>query len=815
VSGFDRPRWERRDWLALAVYLVLAHLVFLPALRPGVFLYGRDTTAHDYGLLYYNWRMILDRGVVALWNPYLFCGIPSLGTLAFCPFYPLGWLFALVAFPLAFTYQYLLNDWLAGLWTYWAGRWMGLRRSAAFFAGAVFLASGHLVTLAHAGHLQKFAAIAWLPFVFGCATAAMKTGRLRYWVGCGVGVALQLLASHMQIAYYTVLFLVPWTIWSALGARGQRQEARGKRPEARGQRREVRGERQEVRGERREGREILFALGGLVLAAVVAVGLSAAQTLPLLETTPLSNRGGGVAFDVAAETSYPPLEFLEYLLPSFLGDSTGASPAYWGRWGSERIVTDYMGLLPLILFFYALAAGRGRDRWFWLGVVLLTALLAAGRYTPVFRWAFRWLPGLNRFRSPGTIMVFIAWPVAITAGLGLECFAQRAGGRERRRAYFFILAVAAVGCAGAAFLLSGPAEGSPLLRSFGLVAEAPKGPSPAATLYSSLRRSLLFSALSCGALALLAAGAGFAGKGRKIPWALSFSALIGLAFLDPRLHETRYIRALDVRPFHLYLFHHWSDPILRALPRPVRGIETGNELSNRMMTRGIASLHGYHPVHLQEYVDLLNLYAADHPKLGRLVFEQFILAPPDHPPGFEYYKRAQEKGQVLWLRRPPILYAYFPNEVKVLNGRREVLSAMGERGFDPYRCSYGLDKRLAYKSDGRSTASARVVAYSPGRVEIEVSATGERPMVVAEPAAPGWKFVLDGGKKLPTFTANYAFRATRVPAGVHKVALVYRPFSFRLGLYLTLCALAVLLGAWAAVLGRSRRLFVAGDNKVD
>jgi len=226
-----RSRWAGRDWLILLAYLALAHLIFYPALRPGVFLYGRDTTAHDYGLLLYNWSQILDHGQLALWNPHLFCGIPSLGTFAFCPFYPLTWLFAAMPFALAFTYQYVLNDWLAGLWTYWAARWMGLQRLGAFFAGMVFMVSGHVVTLAHAGHLQKLAAIAWIPFVLGCATAAVKqrhstasfgpqvsghksqVSGFKYWVACGVGLAAQLLAAHVQIAYYTILFLVLWTLW--------------------------------------------------------------------------------------------------------------------------------------------------------------------------------------------------------------------------------------------------------------------------------------------------------------------------------------------------------------------------------------------------------------------------------------------------------------------------------------------------------------------------------------------------------------------------------------------------------------------------
>jgi hypothetical protein len=357
----DTPRWEKLDWLILLGYLALAHIVFYPifqighlsaahqipylALRTDVFLYGRDTVAHDYSLLLYNWSQIVRDGRLGLWNPYLFCGLPSLGTFASCPFYPTTWLFAVLPTAPAFNYQYILNCWLAGLWTYWAARWMGLRRPAAFFAGLVFMVSGHFVTLTHAGHLQKFAAIAWLPLAFAGATAAMKERRWGGWIVCGVALAAQLLASHLQIAYYTILFLVPWIFWLAIKRVGQVENppfSQANSP------RHI---------------SILFGVGGLALALLVAGGLSAAQMLPAIETMPLTNRGTEINFKEVTETSYPPFEFGEYVLPSFLGDNAFGSKGYWGEWG-ERIVTDYMGLLPIVLLVFALVVSRDRDRWF-------------------------------------------------------------------------------------------------------------------------------------------------------------------------------------------------------------------------------------------------------------------------------------------------------------------------------------------------------------------------------------------------------------------------------------------------------------------
>lgn len=821
-----------RDWLAALSYLALAHVVFYPVLESGVFLYGTDTVFHDYPLLFVHWSHLLNRGEIPLWNPYLFCGLPSLGTFAFCPFYPTMWLFAVLPMPVAFSYQYILNDFLAGLWTYWAARWMGLRRAGAFFAGLVFLVSGHLVTLAHAGHLQKFAAIAWAPFVLGCATAAMRSGRWGYWVACGVGLALQLLASHVQIAYYTLLCLVPWTLWLALFGRrevgsgrreagGGSQDARGGWPGAGREGQEAGSESRMARGRNEEseaGRENIsaatvnqeskiqypkskmatFGVAGLGLALLFGFALSAAQILPAIETTPISNRGGGVPFATAAETSYPPFEFIEFVLPGFLGDNAvGGGHVYRGQWGTERIVTDYMGLVPMLLFFFGLAASRDRNRWFWLGVIVVAAFLAAGRFTPVYEFAYEWLPGLNRFRSPATILVFMTWSAAIVAARGLEAFVERVRDDEGRWGYLLVLLFAVPAFGICALLLAAPELDWPVLRSLDLPLVR-KPQSSAATVFASLQRTTLFAALACAALAVLAATETRWLRDRTVPRVLALGALFVLAFVDPRAHESRYIKAAAVRPFQLFLLDHWSDSVTKKLPPPVRGIETGNERSNRMIARGIATLHGYHPVHLQAYLDLLDLYAQNHAQLGRLVFEQFVLTPEKHSPGPEYRRVAADRGAVLWLREPPPLYAYFPDEVEAVADRETLLSRMAADDFHPYRRSLTLDPALAWSANETSTATARVITHTPNRIELAVAASAERLLVVAELTAPGWECILDSGRRIRLSTVNYAFRAMRVPSGNHRITLAYRPFSFRLGLYLTLVAVLLLIGLLVA-----------------
>jgi uncharacterized membrane protein YfhO len=78
-------------------------------------------------------------------------------------------------------------------------------------------------------------------------------------------------------------------------------------------------------------------------------------------------------------------------------------------------------------------------------------------------------------------------------------------------------------------------------------------------------------------------------------------------------------------------------------------------------------------------------------------------------------------------------------------------------------------------------------------------------LVLADTHYPGWNATTDGlaSEILP---ANHAFRAVQLSKGQHTVVFEYAPVSFRLGLWLTIGAMAawlvVISGCWA--LGRGR-----------
>lgn len=114
-------------------------------------------------------------------------------------------------------------------------------------------------------------------------------------------------------------------------------------------------------------------------------------------------------------------------------------------------------------------------------------------------------------------------------------------------------------------------------------------------------------------------------------------------------------------------------------------------------------------------------------------------------------------------------------------------------GFDP-RAEVALEGAPSGAGDTPGPAG-EVLAILPGDDRVDVSLLAARPawLVLADTFAPGWEATLDGGdQQLSILRANAAFRAVRVPAGRHEVAMRYRAPGGAAGRWLALLAGGIL-----------------------
>lgn len=150
----------------------------------------------------------------------------------------------------------------------------------------------------------------------------------------------------------------------------------------------------------------------------------------------------GLALDYATAWSYGRAESWNLLIPDFMGGDSGRAftrdgkvaealkpyglegiaeqlPAYWGQQPYTAGPT-YLGAAALFLALLGLLLASGRNKWWIAAVSLLTLLLAWGHNFMGFtEFAFKYLPGYNKFRTVSMALVVVEWTVPLLAALAL------------------------------------------------------------------------------------------------------------------------------------------------------------------------------------------------------------------------------------------------------------------------------------------------------------------------------------------------------------------------------------------------------------
>lgn len=190
----------------------------------------------------------------------------------------------------------------------------------------------------------------------------------------------------------------------------------------------------------RPARYLADRLPVLATMSITGAVLLVAPALLTMQFAGLSNRPN-VVLERALEASLYPANLATLVVPNIFGSHQ------FPPWGpnyetvpevapvDESFNYLLVGALPVVLLLLWLGiAGGGlwrRGRRLVSAVLLIALLYALGRYTPLFRFAFDWMPGVNLFRRPvDGVFVFLA-AFAVLAGHLLSDYIRE--GLPRRR----------------------------------------------------------------------------------------------------------------------------------------------------------------------------------------------------------------------------------------------------------------------------------------------------------------------------------------------------------------------------------------------
>jgi len=806
-------RFARREsWLAVLALLLLLVLLYPEPIFQGAVYSSPDARNADAFDLVGD--VALAAGDYPLWNPYLFCGMPTFGSMAYVPFlYPPAEVFTFLQNevglpPLTWLLAHLL---LGGLGMYHLlGRWR-LPPGARTVGVVAWLMFPKVVAWAVYGHGSKLGAAMYLPWIVALTLDVMDGRGRRRAAVLGLLLGVQILRGHIQITYYTLLVVglvavARW--WSALAAR-----------------------------RRGEGSLPWSRTGLLAVALAIAFLVGAVLLAPVHEYAGLSVRGaaesGGAGYDYATGWSLSPRELGTLLLPSAAGFGRGT---YQGM----MPFTDYPNYFGLLMLALVAAAAGTRPLWRtrWLFAVGGLALLVSfGRFFPVlYGPLYALLPYFNKFRIPSMALALTAFAAAVLAALGAARLAgdpdgappSRTGWRRHLPKGLAICAVLAlIGAAGVG-------RGIFAAQLKGLAAAAGK-PAPSAQALSAAWDLGAADLLRIG-LVLAAAAAALAAAGRSVflrrllPWALALLLALDLAGVDRLItHPERGLRvALPesgrlvpagpmVRPYAPAGEDLGSGPDYEALAG-LAGHERVWPLGalggdNGFMVAGVRSLGGYHPAKPALYETVRALIYDPTRPAGHLVswLGGAVVAAPSPLPGTILPALADlgvaldpdplhAGGMILYRNASALPRARLTDAWRPAAGTPEEFLERLRRDGPPADGAVELDRRPDPLPQAGIEALPPVRYLEDGLDAVTLSVSTPRPalLVLADLNLPGWRVAVDG-RPAELLRADHLLRAVALDAGDHEVRFAYRDPAVLVGFRLSLLGLIlalVLLMPW-------------------
>ena len=557
AASSSRSAWPA--WLVPALLIALPFVWFWRGTTGQVLLADGDTLSIFFPMR----RMFAEQvaaGVLPLWNPRVFSGIPFFAAMQTSMLYPPTWLF-LVLPPLA-AMNLLVIGHVGGLAlaVYGYVRTIGCTRPAAAFGGSALAFGGFI--FGHIGSLPVLQGMVWMPVLL------MALERLRHRIGLrgvllgAASIALALLTGHPQMPAYTLMVGTLYVAFFALG------------------------DRPPVGRLRYVGAAALAALGGVAFAAV--------QLVPGAELAAQSARPG-LTYDDFVSFALPARQLPMLLFPFLFGGLRGVP--YWGQWLQPEL-TSYPGIVPLMLAAAAFGGIRGEPLIrFWLLLALWSLLLALGGSLPLARLMYH-VPVYNLFRAQVRNLATFDLAVVVLAALVLD----RLPARRWRKA----LAMSAVAMLALVLAIAGIAVSAGAALWGDLAGESGNGP-----LHAALRASLsIGSAAVTVPVATAFAGAALAcallaGRARRWPIAglAAVAALeLGVQAGWLRLPLPRPDRVLEAPAYARFLA---TVAPGEAVARSVFAVPGGvRALTLLPASWGVPMVNGYDSMPLARYTEL-------------------------------------------------------------------------------------------------------------------------------------------------------------------------------------------------------------------
>jgi len=484
----------------------------------------------------------------------------------------------------------------------------------------------------------------------------------------------------------------------------------------------------------------MIAAGGALLLVPILLTLQFAQ---------LSNRATEPLYDALRASLYP-----ANLATVAVANIFGTHASYWGPGAAtlaEVALTDdaenylFFGAVPTLLLIWMGIAGGSAwrpGRRLMSATLAIACLFMLGRYTPLYEFAFRFVPGIDLFRRPTDASFLFGIALAILIGHCVTDYV-REGLPPLRPLYTAIGVLPFVAVVGWAIAFSAR-------TGHALESAREAGLSVAILLVAGL---ILLGAPGRASRLAAAALVTLLAVGELLWWntasRLNARHWSNYAVLEtPTGSEAAAVAFIDAT---IAADHRRGD-----YPR-VEVLGLGGPWQNLAMVRGWEATNGYNPLRIGPYDRLV----APSEQSWDVYLRQF-------PASFDNYSCALARALGLTylvlgqpLDRSPVPPPAAPD-----------LLLAGPPAWI-YRLPGAMPR--AQFPDGPGTVT--IESSRPGDLELIASSPGGGLLVLHDAYYPGgWTAEVDG-TSIPIQLYQSLFRAVQVPGGTHRVAFRFMPFS--------------------------------------
>jgi len=719
------------EFIPIGIIFGLCILYFWQVLFLNKTFYFEDIVTFTYPLRYMlaDW---LKRGEFPLWNPYIFSGMPYLGDIQAALFYPFNLLYYILPTDRAIAYYIVLHFFLAGLNMYTYLRVIKLDIVSALFGSLTFSYSSFI--FGEIRHLIIIGVSVWFPLLFALLELTIRHRSLFYAI-LGAGIfALEILAGHIQLVYYTGLGMGIYLLGKGINLRIQREQ-------------------------------ILRIITTFLIVVILGSLLASIQLIPFAETISFSPRLKST-YEATSYFSLPPKQLIDLLIPNFTNNLDNSYRG-WDFWNT----CGYVGVLPVVL---AILAFIFRRNWYtiFFGIAAIFGIIAAlGKYTPLNYLMFKYLPLYDKLQVPSRFIYYTTIGISILGSFGLNFLLSPMTNAEKKRLGWTILILCGL-IIPVLFPMQGMTFRLPFLPTaviylLLLIASI-------ALLFLRFRGIIKPNILKIVPLIILlldlwTIGVNYApivdgSKCHEKPAAFKllekekgyYRIIVDRSLFDYLDRGITYkvctangYNSTALKGYMDYLWYNEHPELpIGSMPEDMRAVEIKNQ--NTKM------------------VDLLNVkYVIGLRKIGN-----------------NYYEGIFENED--YLPRAFVVYNY-----EVIEDRKRILQKLNSAEFEPQNTLILQEKPTWRKSQSDSSSQitkAEIIDFSPNKITLEAFLEKNGLLFLSEIYYPGWKAYVDG-KETKIYCANYTFRAVPLTRGKHTVKFIYAPESFKIGKRISLFAL--------------------------